>query len=306
MRAVDGDRYLANARGQRVDRRWFAGMLSFGVLLLVCPLSCVGLAGVGMESDVAALCGFALALVMLIAGAVTGWVLIFRVAKRLGAAQNRLDADDVAGAVAEAQSGLMLAFRADFRTKAFHVLGLAAERAGDFDDATALFDRAHVALPAMAAPLRKRRATVLIEGHRALAFAALGRIEHATASLRAAEAGTQGGKGAVDLLLDDGDWGLGSISMNSVLMGIERRKDPEAYLQLVRALLARQRGEPRVALDLLHADHARLAAGLTPHERELATRLEAECRGRLDPAYRAPTPPPADTPAARWAARVLG
>jgi len=299
-------RYLQDDEGKRVDSRPFAAMLSFGWALLVLPLCVVS--GVLWSADAAmvGVCGLLASVAILVLGVAAAWVIIFRVHKRLKLAVDAWSAGDPGTARTEAQGALRIAFRADFRTKGLHVLGLAAEAEGDFEAAEVLFARARKELPVAAAPIRKKRATALIGSHRALALLVLGRGPEAVASLEEASASFAGKSGFGDALLDDAKWGLGALSINGVLEGIEKGRDALRFGLLVRALILRAQNDARGALELLDQQGAHIREGLLPREQVLLDALVRDLRSRLDAAFRGQATPPTESAHEAWAAQVLG
>lgn len=175
-------------------------------------------------------------------------------------------------------------FRADFRARAFHLLGLLAEQRGDFAEADDLFARADAALPSMAAPRRKREVRILVAAHRALAAVALGRTREARALLErgSADLAMAGSTGLLDAL-DDSAWGFGNVSINEVLTKIEARRDPRAILGLAWALLHVAEGRPQLTLQLVQGERPVLEQGLLPRERALLDRLQAMAMTSLGP-----------------------
>lgn len=275
---------------------WFAPLFaSIGFLAL----------GAGLASDESLLpVGLALlglGLLGFVASVVLMWVWLLRGARALQDATLAWSKGDFAAADARCLAALRIVYRADFRTKALHTLGLCAEARGELETAADLFAHALPAIPMAAAPLRKRRTRILIRAHRGLCLLAAGRREEAAPDLHeASKELTQGDqKGLLDALTDDASWGLGAISVNSVLMGLEAGRDPRAPLTLAWALLFLARGAPHDALELLQRERPALTGALYPREQRLGARMEAFARGE-------PTAP-VDPESAddRWAETML-
>lgn len=238
------------------------------------------------------------------------WVLLFRVAKALDRAARAWLAGEVPGAIAEVQAALPIAFRSDFRTKAYHVLGLCAEARGDFPEALELFRLSEASLPAMIAPLRRQRALVLSRCHQAIAHAALGDVAGAHAAqhgacLAFAEAQRPA---SWNVLLDDAAWGLGPASINHVVEGMEAGRDLRALLSLSGMRVALLVGNAhREVLGIAERERACLMAGLMPREMLLALKMEERARLALEPQYRsAPLALDADPSHLAWVERALG
>lgn len=299
------DRYLQDGRGWRVDRRSLAALVSLAWMLAIVPLCLLSGAAGAIEADGLAVAFFALGFFALLGGAVGMWVILFWVHRRLNESVERWRARDLDAARVSAQRGLRLAFRGDFRTKAFHLLGLCAESDGAFGAAVALFDRALRAVPTAAAPQRKSEARSRIEVHRALAFVAEGRADEADAALdRAGSARARKTGGIVNALLDDSAWGVGAASPNGVLESMEPR-DIAGLGLLCRALVLRARGAHAEALSLLDANLEWVRPALLPHEVALLDAATADCRGRLEGAFRAEARIRGEGEATRWAQAVL-
>ncbi len=300
------DRYLVNDSGARVDSRAVAALISFSPLLAVPVLAviCAGLFAADLVG--AGVAGFLVLVLALVGGVIFAWVVLFRVHAHLKAAVEAWKAGDLATARQKAQQGLRLAFRGDFRTKGFHVLALVAEGEGDFEASLALFDRARQAIPTMAAPIRKKKASSLIEVHRALALIVLGRAAEAGPCLEVANEAFQAKQGIGDALLDDGGFGMGPLSINGILKDMEGGRQISRFGLLVRALLMRAYGDARGALELIHSQRAAIEPGLLARERVLLDALERDLSARLQSAFRGAASPGTGSPHEVWAARVLG
>jgi len=270
------NRYLVRASGSAVGSRVGVAFLSFGPLVVGTPLLLI-LAGVAAALDVPVL---ALVLSLLAGGVFFGtvvmmWVFLMRGGAALEQAGKAWLVGDHAAAIPLCHRPLATVFRADMRTKAFHVLGLCAEANGDFAEAADLFARAHAAIPAMAAPSRKRHVTVLALSHRAIALVATGRLDEADVAVREASAlyPRLHERGFVDALTDDGGMGLGSVAMAKALSEVEPGRDPRGMLALASALVLAARGRSREAFELLDRERAWMTQTLLPRERALAARI---------------------------------
>lgn len=290
--------------------RWQPAALWFGPLFG--SLGFVAL-GTGLAADdtllPVGLAMLGLGFVGFIASVVLMWVWLLRGARALQDATLAWSKGDVTRADERCVAALRTVFRADYRTKALHTLGLSAEARGEFEAAADLFARALPAIPMAAAPVRKRRTRILIRAHRGFCLLAAGRREEATPDLNeASKELTQGDtKGLLDALTDDASWGLGAISVNSVLMGLESGRDPRAPLTLGWALLFLTGGAPRDAIDLLNREQPTLTGALYPREQRLGARMEAAARAALgEGPHRSPAAADASTPDDRWADLVLG
>ena len=292
-----------------VPSRWGAAALWFGPMLTGLVLLVLGaVLAADRDSEGLGIGLLALGGLEFCASVVLAWVWLLRAAKALTAATTAWSQGDLATAEERCLSALRTVFRADFRTKGLHTLGLSAEAKGDFAAAVDLFGRALPAIPMAAAPVRKRRTRILIRAHRGLCLLALGRRDEATKDLEEASSELTKGdqKGLLDALTDDASWGLGAISVNSVLMGLEAGRDPRAPLTLAWALLLVSRGSAREAMDLLNREQPTLAGALAPREQALGQRIEATARAALgDGPHRAAGAPDAPGADERWAASIV-
>lgn len=266
-----------------VPGRGFVALLSFGPMLLAVALWIV--AGVVSEDAPAlAVVLGVLGFVLFLGIVILLWVWLLSAGRALERATQAWIAGDEATMIRVAQRVLRTVFRADMRARAVHILGLATEARGDFGAAADLFALAEQALPAMAAPVRKRDARLTIGGHQALCLVATG--AKATAADRldrlVAEYGQKGKSGLVDALTDDSAWGLGSISANDALRKLDGGRDPRPLISLGFALLHYARGNQAEALRILDAERALLERGLLPRELQLARRLHAAASGHDD------------------------
>jgi uncharacterized protein (TIGR04206 family) len=212
------------------------------------------------------------------------WVWLLRAGRELEQATQAWAAGDDATTVTLAQRTLGRVFRADMRARAVHLLGLAAEQRAEFDAAADLFGLAERAVPAMAAPVRKRDARLTTGAHRALCVLAAGRHAEGAALLATltTEYGKAGKKGLVDALTDDSTWGIGAISANDALRKLDGGRDPRPLLSLAFALMHHCRGESAEVLRILDAERPLLERGLVARELLLARRLHAAARGQGD------------------------
>ncbi len=303
-------RYLTSPRGSALESRLWPSIRLFGGLLGI-PACCGGLIAVAVAVDVPALAALAVAILFLsvLTATVLQWVYIFGSSSRLRRAEEQVRQGNAALAVGLAQWALARVFRSDFRTRAFYVLGLAAERAGDFADAAYLFRCAMQALPTFAGKSHAVRLRALAASHEAFALAACGRDAEAEAALRVAH-------GALPLLGQRGllealdDTALGPLSMNATLFEIEGRRDPRAVATLAGALLAWKRRDPQRALDAFTGEAQMLSYNTLPHEQLLLARLEASSIATLGGAqYRGGAVVSAagvDPSAEAWVSAVLG
>jgi hypothetical protein len=255
------------------------GMLAGPVVLCI--------AGGILESFAAGM--FALALVLSVfvffGGIVMMWVFLLTGSKDADNAANLWFAGNLPAAIALAHRPLRRVFRADVRMKCLHVLGLCAEASGDFAEAEELFGMAFQAVPAMAAPTRKRHAHVLQLSHRAIALVALGRLPEADMLVRQASAmyPQMNRPGMMDAFTDDANWGMGAVALNTALTTMEPGRDPRAMLALTSIVLLSATQRPREALDILDRERGSLVNGLLPRERELVAIAEGRARAMLGP-----------------------
>lgn len=292
------NRYLVLRSGRSIAGRTLPFFVLFGPMVLaplfVVAASLVDLAGLGVLFGIVAFLG----------GVVAGWVFLLRGASNVKTAGEAWLAGDYARAIALSQSALATVFRADIRTKAFHVLGLSAEANGDFAEALDLFDRVLAMMPAFGTATNKARANVLVHSHRALCLVALGRIEEADAAVRHASFvfAQPANAGAFDFLVNDE--AFGTLGVNKALAEMEPGRDPRALLTLATVVVLSARGMAREALDILERERATVARGLLPREHALFRGAEARARRALAAGVHrvADAPEEAVDP---WAARVL-
>jgi hypothetical protein len=272
------NRYLVDEAGRDLSTRGPATLRAFGFLLLSLTFG----VGAGLTTSLvwpAVVLGL-LSFASFVASPIFMWIRILRGGRLIEEATVGWHHSNVQPGSAGAELVLPAAryvlrevFRSDFRVRAFHLLGLLAEQQGAFDEAQDLFARAEAALPSMAAPARKRDARVLIAAHRALCLLALGQRGAARALLeRGSRDVAPAAPGLLDAL-DDSSWGLGSASLNEVLMKMEARRPPRAILGLAWALLHLAEGNPSVALQLYQGERQMLDQGLFPRERALLERV---------------------------------
>lgn len=306
---LDPNRYLLRPSGARIASRTRALLVLLGGLVIA-PATLV-IVGIGAHAATGldwleALFGALAALTFF--GSVGGiWALIFAGNRRLREAAPAAFRGDFERVRAAAHFVMLWVFRSDFQTRALYMLGLCAEARGDLLEASDLFRRALLMLPVGAAPQRRAAASALIRGHQILALTGLGALEPAAWLLHQLHADLQRStvQGALDALLDDGDWGLGAVSLNSVLAQLEPGRPPRALAALAGALLAVRRGHATEALDVLTREHAVLAAGTLPHERELLAAIDRSAREALAGGgpMRAMAIPAGDAP---WTRAMLG
>jgi hypothetical protein len=273
------NRYLVDETGAAVGSRGMVTLRTFAPLLIAAALGVgAAIAGGARQPAVAGLCAIA-ALLCFLAGPTLMWRAILKAGRELDRATDAWRAGDARVVIPIAHDVLRTVFRADMRARAFHLLGLAAEQAADFAEAIELFDQAEQAMPAMAAPMRKRDARLLMDAHRALAMTALGRLDQAGGFIARsfADLAQSGQGGVIDALTDDGTWGIGSVSMNEVLMKLEGKRPPRALLGLAAAYHSVARGAQREAHQLLSSEGPAMAYGLTPKELAFAHALHRLC-----------------------------
>lgn len=268
-----------------IPGRGLVALLSFGPMLLAVSMGI----GAGLVADAAPALAVVLGLgafAVFLGIVVLLWVWLLRAGRELEQATQAWVAGDEATMVRLARRALSTVFRADMRARAVHLLALAAEQRGDFTAAVDLFALAERALPAMAAPVRKRDARLTIGGHRALCLVATGANATAAGELDrlVAEYGQKGKSGLVDALTDDSTWGLGSISANDAMRKLDGGRDPRPLISLAFALLHHARGARQEVLRVLDAERALLDKGLLARELLLARRLHAAASGQDDDA----------------------
>ncbi len=268
------NRYLVDANGRLLVSRGHATLMAFG--------------GLGVAFIVLTLGGFLLNLrvaggalllalggVAFVASLILMWRELLRGTRELKGATAAWQAGQGNAAIPAAHYVLRNVFRADIRARALHLLGLVAEAEGDFAAACDCFERALSALPAMAAPVRKRYAEILIASHQALCLSALGNLPLAAQQLdRAGQRLAIGDATSTwDALTDDAGWGLGDVSMNEVLMKIEGGRPAAGVFALAQALFAFRSGDAQRCLHGLGASYGQLVHALLPREHGLAALL---------------------------------
>jgi hypothetical protein len=256
-------------------------LLSFGPMLFAIALGVVAAVIAEEQPAIAAVLGIS---TFVIFGGIVVllWVWLLTAGRALEHATAAWVAGDDATMVRVARKALSTVFRADIRARAVHILGLAAEQRGDFVAAADLFALADKALPAMAAPVRKRDARLAIGAHRALCLVASGSNAAASRVLDelVAQHGQRGKSGVLDALTDDSTWGLGAISANDALRKLDGGRDPRPLISLAFALLHHARGAAGEVLRVLGTEQALLERGLLPRELLLAKRLYAAASGK--------------------------
>jgi hypothetical protein len=306
--------YLRSERYGDVGSRGRAALYSWGLMipsLFACIASGWAFAVEDLEDPnasglpaLAGLCLAAFAFFFFAANVVLAWALIYRSHKLAGQALASWRAGDLPRATDFAQRSLRIAFRGDRRVAGFHQLALCAEAGGAFEEAAMLFSRTREAMPVAAAPIRKKRASILIDAHRAIALLALRRNEEAYAAIvqaRALAVSVQ--PGLLDAIFDDASWGTGFLSLNEVLDRLEGGRDPLAILGLADAIALRAHGDFAASLSMIEGWRTAWEKALLPREKSLVAMLEADVRARMSGAYRAPG---STDPGAPWAALVLG
>lgn len=302
------NRYLAPG-GARIDSRFLASLRIFWALYASVVVLVVLVASHASIDAAPFVIAMAVAAVALIGSVVYACVLLLRVARRLEGVTRLWLAGDTERAVLEAQAAFPIAFRADFRTRAYHALGLSAEAHGDFGEALELFRLAEASLPTAAAPVRKERARVLVRCHQAMALSALGDLAGAEGAQRGAlQAYAELDRPRLtNMFLDDASWGLGAASLNYVLEGMEGGRDPRALLSLSGMRVAALAAAHREVLGIAERERTVLMAGLLPRERLLAQRVEEAARLAVEPHYRsAPVVADVDPRLAAWVEAALG
>lgn len=257
-------RYLVSPSGRALESRLWPSVRLFGGLFGV-PACCVAVvaAGIALEAPALVVLAIAILLASMLVAVVFQWVYIFGSSTRLRRAEVLVREGNVAHAVGLAQWALARVFRSDFRTRALYVLGLAAERSGDFTDAAYLFLRARQALPLFAGKSHAVRLRALAASHEAFALAASGRDAEAAVALGIAHNALPllGQRGLLELV---DDTAFGPFSMNATLFEIEGRRDPRAVATLAGALLAWRRRDPQRALDTFTSEARMLSYNTLP------------------------------------------
>lgn len=277
------NRYLVDPRGRDLGPRGRVTIESFALLVLSMVL---GIAA-ALVSDVT---GLAIMLAVasfavFVAQPIVLWRRLLRAARDLEAATMAWHRGDISLAMSAGHFALAKVFRGDIRLRAFHLLGLVAEQQGDFVEAADLFARAEAALPSMAAPRRKRDARVLMSAHRAICLTAIGNLVEAHALLQRAsqDLSMAGQSGTLDALTDDATWGLGSASVNEMLVKLEGGRPARAILSLAWALFHLARSDHHAVIQLVEGERAVLDHGLLPRERALVGRMFALSVGASGP-----------------------
>ncbi len=263
-------------RPAEVPPRWGA------VVVSLAPLGLTALLG-----GVAAMVPFdiavpliVLAVLSFIAAPIVLWRLLFAAARNLDAGLASFLAGNAAAAEPGALRVLRTVMRGDMRTRALHLLALAAEERGAFAEAAEVFERAGEAVPTLAAPVHKATVRALTGAHRAMCLALSGRVAEARDVLGRAHAdfARSGVPGLTDGLLDDSRWGVGAASMNEMLLKIEGHRDPRVVLTLALVVLHHARGAPAEVLDVVAREGQMLSNGLLAREHALLERICAEAR----------------------------
>ena len=301
------NRYLVTPSGRFVGTRTTPALLLFG-LLGGAPL--LGLAGavigglLAIDAIVAA--SVVLAFALFVGAVVAQWVFLLGGSAGVARAYQALISGDTTTAIALCQRPLGRVFRADVRTRALHVLGLAAEAHGDFAEAADLFDRASRMIPALAAGKYQRHARVLMLSHRAIALVAIRRLDEADVVVRqASQLFPPRAPGALDALTDDA--AFGALGVTTALRDLEQGRDPRSLLTLASVVVLAARGMGREAKELVDRERYFLDAGLLPRERALVRRVEARALGVLGggPMRAAGIALHVDPASDGWADRVL-
>ncbi len=293
--------YLVDAGGNPLTSRGHATLLAFGGLAVSFVVLALGAVLLNLRITGGAVL-LALGAVAFVASPIVMWRLLLRGTRGLKGATAAWQAGQGRGAIPAAHYVLRSVFRADVRARAFHLLGLVAEAEGDFAAANDCFERALSALPAMAAPVRKRYAEILIASHQALCAAALGNLPLAAQQLdRAGQRLAVGDSTSTwDALTDDAGWGLGDVSMNEVLMKIEGGRPAAGVFALAQAFLAYRSGDAHGCLHLLGANYGQLVHALLPREHGLAALLNHRAQRVLGHSPSGPEPREA------WALKCVG
>lgn len=280
-------------------------LLSFGPFFATVVFAI--LAGVLAEvaAPAAIVCGI-LAVVAFFAWPILMWVWLLRAARLNNEASRAWYEGRNAEARTKARDVLATAFRADVRTRAMHLLGLAAEAEGSFEEAADRFHRALAEMPAMAAPVHKRTARVLMNAHRAFCLAVVGRVPEAEAILMEVNRDyLDRSRGAADMFLDDASWGLGTVSINHALVNIEHGRDPRAVVALAWGTVFHRRGNASALHDLLVRDAHLVATALFPRERALLEHFRADATQRLAASPMRGAGIVGEVPLDAWAARAF-
>lgn len=292
--------YLRTPRGLVVGSRAPAAMVTFGALFLGPALgAAIGLTGALLDDPdlgpFAVIVGFVVFVL-----AIVPLLVVIRVhLGNMRRASGALWAGDTRSCTHACHGVLQWVFRADLRTKAFHLLGLIAEADGQFAAAADLFDRAHRSIPALSAPSWKHRAEAIILAHLAIALVAIGAVDRADGVVQRASRAFALGAGPTDplsALIDEPMVGGHSF------VEVEGPRDPRALVTLASALVLAARGRGREAIDLLDRERASLRRGLPPRERGLAAAIERDARALLEPGIMRQ---PGQLDAEPWAAQVL-
>ncbi|HTJ83517.1 MAG TPA: hypothetical protein VL400_17475 [Polyangiaceae bacterium] len=271
------NRYLSDASGSDVSSRVRASVYTFGPLVGVAVLGALAGAVSAASTEAAVLLGLTAAVTFL-AWPVMLWIFLFRGAKDLERSTHALLWGGVGSPIDGCHRVLRRVFRADQRARAFHLLGLYAERSGDFPDAAECFARALGAIPAMGSVRPRKYARLVMSAHRAFCLLASGRLDEGQALLgqTANDFLSPTQPGAFDALMDDSAMGLGSLSLNETLMKIEGGRDPRALISLSWALAYYARGATSDALRVLTTERWFLDHGLAPRELAVAQWIYAE------------------------------
>ena len=252
------------------------------------------------------LCG-ALACLSFVGAIIAGWAFIYRGASLLKRAEQSFFAGNFMAVTDDAFFVLKTVFRADYRVTALYIMGLAAERAGCFEEAAKLFTQGASTLPAMLASVSARRARALMYSHAAINWAALGRAHEARASLGLCHQalGPQQ-SGIMDIFRID-DSQFGQLGLADRLNELEGRRDPRPLAALAGAFVALRSGDHYAALDMVTREGPALSYGLAPDERVLLSRIASEASSQLGSADPHRTMARVDEaePAAPWVEAML-
>lgn len=306
---MDRNPYLVSAGGSSVASRVFPTLSTFGAILGPFGFVIVGAIFADLfvnhahQGDVIA-ASIAVALLGFVGGFAWIWVAIHRSATGLGEAEALALAGDPRAKTIPHMT-LARVFRNDLRLRALYVLGLLAERVGDFAEAADLFTRAGKAIPAGGMGTRAiKRAPLMCLGHAAFCNAAAGDLALSAVQLREAHVRIPSmyQAGVFDALFDDSAY-MGSASLAGNLNKIEERRDPRAMVALAGALLAFKNGHFRECVDAASAEDGMLRQNLMPHEGELVEALKTDAIARLAGGeYRAG----ATTSLSPWAQKARG
>ena len=302
------NRYLVTAAGSRVGSRVGPALLTIGGL--TAPFFLFVAAGIfsdnfvnhAHQGDVLAVAAL-LGVGVFVAVVVLVWVWLFRSTGKLRAAEALALMGDPS-AKEGAHYALRRVFRADVRLRAFYVLGLLAERLGDFAEAADLFTRAGTSVPTTLTRAGKRLPLMCL-GHASLCHAAAGELPAATIKLQEAHRRIPGvyTQGFLEPLMDDSAY-LGAASMSGNLNEIEARRDPRAMVALAGALLAFKNGHYRQCIDAASAEDGMFRLNLMAHEGELLEAIKAESLTKLGGGeYRGGS---VAAPLSEWAAKARG